>query len=93
MRELRTVDGFPVAEHDVVVAVAVDVIVVARAHRDRQLRGAVEQHDVARVSGIEGDRRQGCLTKPLVLDRGNGLRIVQGPQQQEGRAASVFAMM
>ena len=51
VRELRAADRVPVAKHDVVIEVAIDVVGVARAHRHGRLAGAVEQDDVTEWPG------------------------------------------
>ena len=43
MGDLDAADRLPVAEHDVEVGIAVDVVVVARADRGRQMRLGIEQ--------------------------------------------------
>jgi len=56
--DLRPADRFPVREHEIVVRIAVDVVVIPRADGGRQMSLAIEQDRECRRAVSEGDRRQ-----------------------------------
>jgi len=58
MRDLYAANRLPVAQHEIVVGVARNIVVVKRADRRRQMRLGIEQNgELGPIVGVR-DRRQ-----------------------------------
>ena len=91
VRDLHAGDAAPVGRDHVVVGIALDVVVVARAYRHRQMGGAIEHDDEADAVIGERHRRKHVLAEALVGQRRDVLRRIERAQQQDRRGALKLA--
>ena len=91
VRHLHAVDRLPIAQHQVEVGIAGDVVVVLRADRRRQLGLAVEQDRVVVLPDLERDRGQRAAVKLLDAGRRHVGRMLQRIEHQGRRTAHDLA--